>query len=305
MQPNEQFKNRVESPVEDLDQLPPVDAGEPFNGQYNNEAEFRAAEAAYSLNINTVNLEGGANYPIATAEGVTTWQSEDTTKAETLPSIEVTDNERLFSRENTDEVIDVEAKEVRSEAAALEKTEERPDLSELIDSSDEIEVEGEKLQLTPKLKAVAKGVLSSLEQLLKGDEAELPEEVDWRPYIMSEPDYDESYDYITLHRLLNAEYKRRRVARFSGESLADIIAADILGGTPPPPNTPETPTQNEGEDAGAEKAEVPKAENDILKIEMDKPEAEVPNLEYKEKKAPALTYEEKPGQNETKQITQQ
>ncbi len=38
---------------------------------------------------------------------------------------------------------------------------------------------------------------------------------------------------------------------------------------------------------------------------MDKPEAEVPQLEYEDKKAPALTYEEKPGQNGAKQITQQ
>jgi len=138
------------------------------------------------------------------------------------------------------EVIDVEAREVFVNPDSLDDTD---DIAELIANNDELTVGTEKLALTPQLKKVAEGVLSSLDMLL-GSEPELPEEIDWRHYIMAEPDYDESYDYILLHKLLNAQYKRKRAKLGAGKLLESTRATwSSEENDSPPEQTTEVATE--------------------------------------------------------------
>jgi hypothetical protein len=299
MKPQPEQLNQAEAlPSRDSGQIPVFDSSKEWNGMYDTVEEYRAAEAAYTLDLNTINLEAPPSHLPATTEGTTAvWQSEEVTNP---PSIEVVTDDAPAPADS--EIIDVEAKVIK-----VEDLEDNANLAELIDSHDEIEVEGERLYLTPKLKTLAKGVLSSLEHLLTSDEAELPEEVDWRPYIMSEPDYDESYDYITLHRLLNAQYQKQRRRRIPGANLADIVAADIMTAAPPPPITPEGPVPTV-DDIPEGNAKTSQNDDDILKIEMNQPTEEVPKIEYESKEAPALTYDNEVSaeeQDAPKQITQQ
>src|SRR3989338_704061 len=332
MQPQESLNTNERIPQANTEALPQFDASAEYNGMYANEAEFRAAEAAYKIepavDLNTISFaEDNPAYPIATMEDVvamddtidvsaeTVEDSETSVElsevAESTPETDTSLTAEVTSQETDENVIDVEAREVIVDPESNDETE---DIGELIANNEEITVGREKLALTAQLKRITEGVLSSIDHLFD-TEPELPEQIDWRTLIMAEPDYDESYDYILLQKLLNAQYKRKR-AKFGAGKLLERMTASIPsvekpvaaaeGGAPPeqpqdvlaeaiPPN-PEANGGNEGE---------------ILKIEMDKPEGttEAPQLEY-EGAVPALTYEpgateESPGQPGQKQITQQ
>lgn len=146
------------------------------------------------------------------------------------------------------EIIDIEAREVIIDPESNDETE---DIAELIANNEEITVGTEKLTLTPKLKSVAEGVLSSLDMLL-GSEPELPEEIDWRHFIMAEPHYDESYDYRLLHQLLNAQYKRKRAELGAGKLLENMRTGWSTEETPPPPEQPPDVPQLEYEGVAEE-----------------------------------------------------
>jgi len=267
--------------------MPRLDASAPYNGMYANEAEFKAAEAVYKIDLNTTSFQQETVYPVATRENVSI--AHETIETSTIP---------VQSPENED-VIDIEAREIFVDPDSLDDTE---DIAELIANNDELTVGTEKLALTPKLKSVAEGVLSSLDMLL-GSEPELPPEIDWRHYIMAEPDYDASYDYILLHKLLNAHYKRKRAKLGAGKLLESMRATSASAeGAAPPEQPPDGET--------APSPQNPEVEGDILKIEMNQPvvNTETPKLEY-EGAAPALTYEsgtveasqDQSGQNQTVQ----
>ena len=317
MQPQESL-NTNEKISETSGFIPKFDASAPYNGMYANEAEFQAAEAAYKIDTNTISFaEDGPAYPMATMEDVAAMDSAIEVSAETIPDSETsvelaevteqtaeTDTSlttEVALQETDENVIDVEAKEVFVDPESDNGTE---DIAKLIEDNNEITVGQEKLTFTPKLKELAKGVLAAIDQLLTHPEAELPEEVDWRPYIMSEPEYDDSYDYILLQKLLRAQYRRRRRIHLLGKypNLADIIAATPMT---PPPQTPEgnakTANDNPEADNGTTAELTPK---EPLKIEMDKLK-----LEYSDTTPPALTYEptpqQSPGQGEAPRITQQ
>ncbi len=302
MQPSEQFVSKAEKLPLEEEVTPQFDPNAEYNGMYRSPEEFEAARDAYS--INTINLDGNDNYPLATTAETATWQSEDPNEAEALPSVSV-ETETVPTKD--DEIIDVEAKVVKNESL-----DDDVNLAEFIDQNDELEDEGEKMPLTPKLKQLAKNTLSYLDHILTDDSVELPEEIDWRSYIATEPEYDGSYDYIVLQRILNKEYQRRRLKKLSGKNLADAVSERIFGQASPPP-PPESPTaetafgEAEGEPNGA-KVETGENGTEPLKIEMDKPNQETPALEY-QGEAPALTYEQPPtpnqGQAGQKQITQQ
>lgn len=327
MQPQESLDTNERIPEASTGAMPKFDASAPYNGMYASEADFQAAEVIYkikpSVELNTVTFaEDNTAYPIATVEEVPTANETSFELAEvTEPTTETTPALTTEVAFDDTDVIDVEAKEVIVDPDSLDETD---DIAELIANNEEITVGKEKLTLTTKLKNIASGVLSSLDHLLD-TEPELPEEIDWRHYIMSEPDYDESYDYRLLQQLLNAQYRRKRaklgygklmermgvnprVAATTEDSLAERAAAYPLDGSGQPPQPPETPTMTgpEGPNDGNNNPNNP--EGEILKIEMDRPEGGVPQIGY-EGAAPALTYEpaaeESPGQPGQKQITQQ
>lgn len=339
MQPQENLQSNERIPEPTAEVMPQFDASAEHNGMYDSEEEYLAAEAAYKIEqpavqLNTVTFaEDNPAYPMATKEDVaamnepidvsaeTIPESESSVelaeKTETTPETEVASTEvaQLKNEVTEEDVIDVEAKEVFVDPDSLDDTE---DIGQLIADNEEITVGKDKLALTPRLKKVAEGVLSSVDHMFDS-EPELPEEIDWRHYIMAEPDYDESYDYVTLQKLLNAQYKRKR-AKYGAGKLLERMTASIPsvegpaavseGGAPPEQPTdgiteatPQNPEANTNSEAGTE--------GEILKIEMDQPEgaSETPELEY-EGAAPALTYE--PGATEAnqgqagqKQITQQ
>jgi len=327
MQPQESLNTNERIPQANTEALPQFDASAEYNGMYANEAEFQAAEAAYKIepavDLNTISFaEDNPAYPVASMEDVTAMDDTIDVSAETVEDSEtsVELSEVVESTPETDtslttevtfddaDVIDVEAREVIVDPESNDETE---DIGELIANNEEITVGTEKLALTAQLKRITEGVLSSIDHLFD-TEPELPEQIDWRTLIMAEPDYDESYDYILLQKLLNAQYKRKRAKFGAGKLLEKMRAGwtSAEGGAPPeqPPDgitetTPQNPEANTNSEAGTE--------GEILKIEMDKPEGttEAPQLEY-EGAAPALTYEpgateESPGQPGQKQITQQ
>jgi hypothetical protein len=196
------------------------------------------------------------------------------------------------SLESDSDVIDVEAREVVINPESPDETE---DIAELIENNDEIMIGDEKLVLTSELRALALGVLASLDQIIRTPEDELPESIDWLPFIMSEPEYDPGYDYTLLTRLLNAQYQRQRALALTRHTLSPLRFESTPLGHPATEqaiDSPDGPPTNQDE--------VTTIENDnILKIEYDRPtETEVPALEYE------ATPGHSPGQGQTPRITQ-
>lgn len=259
MKPHEQNSQHEALPKLGAETIPAPQFGEKYNGMYASEAEFKEAEAKYSLN--TVSLETPTTYPIATA-----------------------------AEESNNEVIDVEAREVVINPESPDETE---DIAELIENNDEIMIGDEKLVFTSELRALALGVLASLDQIISTPEDELPESIDWLPFIMSEPGYDHNYDYTLLKRLLTAQYNRKRALALTRHTLNPLR----LESTPLRHSAGESnnPTDEESPDNPNEVAQI---ENDnILKIEYDNPgQPDAPALEY-EDNPPVLPNEATPGRS--------
>lgn len=183
------------------------------------------------------------------------------------------------SLETNNDIIDVEAHQVVINPESPDETE---DIAELIENNDVILVGSEKLVFTAQLKTLALGVMATLDQIIRTPEDELPEEIDWLPFIMSEPEYDQNYDYTLLIRLFTAQYHRERALALTRHTLDPLrFESTPLGHSAPESEvTPDEEPTSESEN--------------ILKIEH---EGAAPALPYKP------TPGSSPGQGQTPHLT--
>lgn len=263
------------------------DPNQDFNGMYASEADFKAAEAMYTMppSINTLGGFETTNNEVTTIE---------TNTQEYIPAEPSTEKSAVSTLENSidDNVIEGEAVEVPSAEETLEnETEEVSDIEEVdFDTADTLEIEGKKLNLTPKLRSVAKGVLSTIEGFFTSNDVKHLETIDFHQFLMTEPDYEEDADYELLLAILKRKYEKKRrlhlasYGSFNPNQVESLYSRENTAPESeiPPPETPPPPLNTvEGS-----------PEDDIIDVEFEKVETEVPLTQIEQNdEPPALTYQ--------------
>ncbi len=307
MKPLENFNSQENiKPADTPEEMGKYDALAKHNGMYPDEIAYKEAETAYKLpNQNDLagayNNIGLNNYDVVTTEPSSPAEVGKGELVESVSSGYDVSTEFAEAPTNDEDVIDVEAKVISIDPESPDDTE---DIEGLIENNDEVAIGKEKLSLTPKLKNIAKGAFSSLNHLLDSSDQMSDNgtgNIDLRTFIMAEPDYDESYDYTLLTRLLDAQYRRKRALMLSQGLMNKVrySSAETLAGNPPPPEGPETPTPR-----SLEGPEGTPSGDEALKIENTPKTTETPQIEY-QGNPPALTYDAAPDNTGgQKQITQ-